>query len=162
VTRDVIEVGPDAAPHPIEGRQVVRNARDRLDQLVGDLAQPRDIQIALGREVVVEQALRDVRRPGEVVDRDVVVRAIRERPLREREELGAPLVVVQADASSGTTPRRVPGGIWKAENSMSPVSPRPVQGGRSSPSAPSAAASSATSVPAQLTSIAAWPSPRAR
>ena len=55
----------------------------------------RDVEVPLGREVVVEQALRDARRARQIVDRDLVVGALAEHREPEREELRAPLVDVE-------------------------------------------------------------------
>jgi hypothetical protein len=99
VARDVIEVGVEAGARAIDRREIATDAGDRGDEVVRDLAEAGDVQIALGGEVVIEQALRDLRLACDVVDRDVVVRAIGERGLREPEELGASLIVVETDAT---------------------------------------------------------------
>ena len=83
-----------------------RSARDRRGSTVTAVTsspaisrQAGDVEIALRREVVIEEALRDLRLAREVVDRDVVVGAIGERGAREREELRAALIVVESDAA---------------------------------------------------------------
>ena len=82
VARDVIEVRVERRAHAIDRREI-RRARVVIaaTSSLGDLAQPGDVEIALGREVVIEQALRDLRLAREIVDRDVVVRAVGERAL---------------------------------------------------------------------------------
>jgi hypothetical protein len=93
-----VEVGVEAGADPLEGRQVRRGRGHGLGQeLVGGGAQPGDVQIALGREVVVEQPLRDPGRSRQVVDRDLVVGALGEGLATDLEELGAASVVVEAD-----------------------------------------------------------------
>jgi hypothetical protein len=89
VLHHVAQVRVEPPAHALERGAFLRHRRDRRDQLVRDLGEPRDVEIALRREVVVEQALGDLRRAREGVDRDLVVGLVRERAPGEREQLRA-------------------------------------------------------------------------
>jgi len=102
VLTDVIEIRVEPGAHSLDRCEVVRHAHHPLDELVRDLGQPADVEIALRREVVIEQPLRDLGFAGEIVDRHVVVRAIREGLARERQELRAAGIVVEPDSSAWT------------------------------------------------------------
>src|SRR5919198_5359765 len=65
------------------------------------MAHDRDVEVALAWEVVVEQALRDAGRRGDVVDRDVVERSFAEHLAAEGDELLAAGVCRQAGATGG-------------------------------------------------------------
>src|SRR5919199_1824691 len=65
------------------------------------MAHDRDVEVALAREVVVEQPLRDPGRRGDVVDRDLVERPLAEDVDAERDELLAASVGAQTGAAGG-------------------------------------------------------------
>jgi hypothetical protein len=69
--------------------------------LVGRVAHDLDVEVALAREVVVEQALRDPGRRRDVVDRDLVEGALAEHLDAERDELLAARIGAQAGATGG-------------------------------------------------------------
>src|SRR5262249_50143264 len=115
---DVLEVRVDAGDRAVAWREPVGDIDELRDQLVGGLAQPGDVEVALRREVVIEQAFRDLRLLRELVDRHLVVRVRGERFAAHREQLASPLVVIEPDQPAlarrtfdyplGTEPRHHP------------------------------------------------------
>src|SRR3954452_21457447 len=75
--------------------------------LVGRRADDRHIEVALAREVVVEQALRDPRGRGDVVDRDLVERPLAEDLDAERDQLLVAGAGAQKGAAGGHARRSV-------------------------------------------------------
>jgi hypothetical protein len=99
---DEVEVRVEPGADALERRQLgIGGADGARDQIVGGGLQAGDVQIALGREVVVEQALRDAGGAGDVVDRHLVVGALGERLLAQLEQLRAAGVVVEPDPPAG-------------------------------------------------------------
>src|SRR4051812_18296366 len=74
--------------------------------LVGRRADDRHVEVALAREVVVEQALRDPRGGGDVVDRDLVERALAEDVDAERDQLLVAGAGAPTGAGGGPAPPR--------------------------------------------------------
>ncbi len=85
---DEREVGVERAPQAL-GRRQRRVGLGELQQLVGLRADRREVEAALALEVVVEQALRDARGSGYVVDRELVVGVLREQLAADREQVRA-------------------------------------------------------------------------
>ena len=97
---DVLEVLVQAGRQALERREVGIGLGDGL-HLVGRVAHDRDVEVALAREVVVEQALRDPGGRRDVVDRDLVEGALAEHLDAQRDELLAAGVGAQAGATGG-------------------------------------------------------------
>ena len=97
---DVLEVLVQAGRQALERRQVGIGLGHGL-HLVGRVPHDRDVEVALAREVVVEQALRDPGGRRDVVDRDLVEGALAEDLDAQRDELLAAGVGAQAGATGG-------------------------------------------------------------
>src|SRR6185503_13897694 len=97
VLLDVGEVGVDALVEALE--RVERGiGLGALAQLAPGLADDGHVEVALGREVVVEQALRDAGLRRDVVDGDLVVGALAEQLETDLDELAPARVEIQARA----------------------------------------------------------------
>src|SRR3954452_23124637 len=104
VRLDVLEVVIERS-REAGGRLELRVGLGERLHLVRRRADDRDVEVALAREVVVEQALRDPGGGGYVVDRDLVERPLAEDLDAERDELLAAGVGAQTGAAGGH-PRR--------------------------------------------------------
>src|SRR3954470_5762784 len=102
---DVLEVALERGREALARLERRVGLGERL-HLVGGRADDGDVEVALAREVVIEQALRDAGRRGDVVDRDLVERALAEDVDAERDELLAASVGAQTGAAGGGHARR--------------------------------------------------------
>lgn len=95
---DVVEVGVQAGVQPLDRRErLVR--REARRQLFLPTLDRRDDELSLGRKVVIQQAFRDSRRFGDLLDRDLCVRAPAQQRDSRVEQLLPPSVGAHSQPS---------------------------------------------------------------
>ena len=99
------EEGVDAGPQPLlVGRLGADRAHHGLDQLVQVGVEQDDLQLALGREVLVDERLRDPAAAGDVVERRLGEAALGEDVERSLEDRRAAIRRGQAPARRRLVP----------------------------------------------------------
>ena len=76
---DVAEVAVQADLQALERRRLRRAGGGGVDEVLRRAAQGGDLEVALGRKVVIKEALGDARRARQRVDRDLIVGALAEK-----------------------------------------------------------------------------------